>query len=64
MQFFGRLQIEREEKTKAEIQKRISKLQDDLTQINERLSAKLATRQEFDQTIQETESAYMKVRHS
>ncbi len=35
---------------------------DRLSKINESLSRKLAARNEFDNTIQETEAAYMKVR--
>lgn len=37
---------------------------DRLSTINESLSRKLAARNEFDNTIQETEAAYMKVRPS
>ena len=40
----------------------LSRLTDRLSKINESLSRKLAARNEFDNTIQETEAAYMKVR--
>ena len=43
-------------------QQDLSRLTDRLSKINESLSRKLAARNEFDNTIQETEAAYMKVR--
>ena len=39
----------------------LSRLTERLSVINEELQRKMAARNEFDQTIQETEAAYMKV---
>mmetsp|Transcript_20473 Transcript_20473/g.42799 ORF Transcript_20473/g.42799 Transcript_20473/m.42799 type:complete len:112 (-) Transcript_20473:173-508(-) len=57
-------QILQQEEEKAKIQKELSRLTDRLSKINESLSRKLAARNEFDNTIQETEAAYMKILES
>lgn len=54
-------QIQQEEAEKEKIQHDISLLSEKLSKVNESLSKKLATRNEFDRTISETEAAYMKV---
>lgn len=54
--------ILRDEEEKAAIQKQLTVLTERLSRINEDLARKLQARNEFDQTIQETEGAYMKVR--
>ena len=51
-----------EEEEKRKIQNDIRILTERLAKINESLSKKMASRNEFDRTIAETESAYMKVR--
>jgi Sjoegren syndrome nuclear autoantigen 1 len=50
-----------EEKKKADIQRKLEKLTDQLQRVNESLAQKTAARNEYDVTIQETEAAYMKV---
>ena len=57
-------QILREEEEKAKIQKELSRLTERLSKINESLQRKMQARAEFDQTIQETEAAYMKILES
>ncbi len=52
-----------EEEEKRKIQNDIRILTERLARINESLSKKMASRNEFDKTIAETEAAYMKVRH-
>ena len=42
----------------------ISRLTEKLSRINEDLQRKMGARNEFDQTIQETEAAYMKILES
>ena len=42
----------------------MSRLTERLSRINEDLQRKMAARNEFDQTIQETEAAYYKVRET
>jgi hypothetical protein len=54
--------ILRDEEDKAKIQKELTILTERLSRINEDLARKMQARNEFDQTIQETEAAYMKVR--
>jgi Sjoegren syndrome nuclear autoantigen 1 len=51
--------IEEEEKHK--LQNDIRVLSEKLAKINESLAKKISARNEFDKTIAETESAYMKV---
>ena len=54
-------QILDEEEEKKKIQNDIRILTEKLSKVNESLSKKMASRNEFDRTIAETESAYMKV---
>lgn len=55
-------QILDEEEEKKKIQNDIKILTERLAKINESLSKKIASRNEFDRTIAETEAAYMKVK--
>ena len=57
-------QILKDEEEKAKIQKDLSILTDRLSKINESLQRKSQARQEYDNTIQETEAAYMKILES
>ena len=50
-----------EEDEKQKIQSDIRILTEKLTKVNESLAKKIATRNEYDKTIAETEAAYMKV---
>ena len=50
-----------EEEEKQKIQNDIRVLTERLAKVNESLSKKIASRNEFDKTIAETEGAYMKV---
>ena len=54
-------QILEEEEEKRKVQNDIRILTERLAKINESLSKKMASRNEFDRTIAETEAAYMKV---
>ena len=54
-------QILEEEDEKRKLQNDISILTERLCKVNESLSKKTASRNEFDKTIAETEAAYMKV---
>lgn len=54
-------QILEEEEEKRKIQNDIRILTEKLSKINESLSKKVSSRNEFDKTIAETEAAYMKV---
>ncbi len=54
-------QILEEEEEKRKIQNDIRILTERLSKVNESLSKKMASRNEFDRTIAETEAAYMKV---
>lgn len=54
----------RDEEEKAKIQKELSTLTERLSRLNEDLARKMQARVEFDQTIQETEAAYMKILES
>jgi Sjoegren syndrome nuclear autoantigen 1 len=56
--------ILRDEEDKAKIQKELTSLTEKLSRINEDLARKMQARNEFDQTIQETEAAYMKILES
>lgn len=57
-------QIIKEEEDKTKIQKDIAVLTERLTIINESLARKSQARSEYDRTLQETESAYMKILES
>ena len=57
-------QILKDEEEKAKIQRDLSSLTDRLSHINEGLARKIQARNEYDRTIQETESAYMKILES
>ncbi|TGZ60828.1 hypothetical protein CRM22_008321 [Opisthorchis felineus] len=57
-------QIQRDETERARLQREISVLTDRLTNVNESLQKKLATRSEYDHTIAESETAYMKILES
>ena len=54
-------QIINEEEEKSKIQNDIRILSERLAKINESLAKKIASRNEYDKTIAETEAAYMKV---
>lgn len=54
-------QILNEEEEKEKIQNDIRILSERLAKINESLAKKIASRNEYDKTIAETEAAYMKV---
>ncbi|KER30249.1 hypothetical protein T265_13215, partial [Opisthorchis viverrini] len=53
-------QIQQDETERARLQREINVLNDRLTNVNESLQKKLATRSEYDRTIAESETAYMK----
>ena len=57
-------QIIKEEEDKTKIQKDIAVLTERLTIINESLARKNQARSEYDRTLLETESAYMKILES
>jgi hypothetical protein len=54
--------ILRDEEEKAKCQRDLTAITERLGKLNEGLARKMQARLEFDQTIQETEAAYMKVR--
>nr|CAH8838062.1 unnamed protein product [Trichobilharzia regenti] len=54
-------QIQQDETERAKLQREINVLNDKLNRVNEALQKKLATRNEYDRTIAESEAAYMKV---
>merc|ERR1711871_790153 len=54
-------EIAREEDDKNKIQNDLKILTERLSRINDSLARKVAARNEYDQTIQETEAAYLKV---
>ena len=54
----------RDEEEKAKIQRDLAKMTERLAKLNEELARKMQARVEFDQTIQETEAAYMKILES
>ena len=58
------LQILKEERQKAEIQRKLHELTEQLHRTNESLAKKTGARNEYDTTIQETEAAYMKILES
>ncbi|XP_044295687.1 Sjoegren syndrome nuclear autoantigen 1, partial [Varanus komodoensis] len=57
-------QIRLEEEEKNKLQNDIRILTERLARINENLARKMASRNEFDKTIAETEAAYMKILES
>ncbi|XP_061165139.1 microtubule nucleation factor SSNA1-like [Saccostrea cucullata] len=57
-------QILQEEEEKQKLQNDIRILTERLAKVNESLSKKMASRNDFDKTIAETESAYMKILES
>ncbi|XP_060107485.1 microtubule nucleation factor SSNA1 [Heteronotia binoei] len=57
-------QIKLEEEEKVKLQNEIRLLTEKLARINENLARKMASRNEFDKTIAETEAAYMKILES
>ncbi|XP_048368061.1 Sjoegren syndrome nuclear autoantigen 1 [Sphaerodactylus townsendi] len=57
-------QIRLEEEEKVKLQNEIRLLTEKLARINENLARKMASRNEFDKTIAETEAAYMKILES
>ncbi|XP_062815548.1 microtubule nucleation factor SSNA1 [Anolis carolinensis] len=57
-------QICMEEEEKVKLQGEIRTLTERLARVNENLARKMASRNEFDKTIAETEAAYMKILES
>ncbi|XP_066466868.1 microtubule nucleation factor SSNA1 [Tiliqua scincoides] len=57
-------QIRQEEEEKTKLQNDIRILTEKLARVNETLARKMASRNEFDKTIAETEAAYMKILES
>ncbi|XP_075246557.1 LOW QUALITY PROTEIN: microtubule nucleation factor SSNA1-like [Convolutriloba macropyga] len=57
-------QILVEEEEKSKLQNDIRLLSEKLAKLNEGLAKKIAARNEFDRTIQETEAAYIKILES
>lgn len=55
-------QIQQEEEEKQRLQNEVRQLTEKLARVNENLARKIASRNEFDRTIAETEAAYLKVR--
>ncbi|GAA37320.2 sjoegren syndrome nuclear autoantigen 1 homolog [Clonorchis sinensis] len=53
-------QIQQDETERARLQREINVLSERLTNVNESLQKKLETRSEYDRTIAESETAYMK----
>ena len=56
--------ILRDEEEKAKCQRDLTTITERLSKLNEGLARKMQARLEFDQTIQETEAAYMKILES
>lgn len=54
-------QIQQEEEEKQRLQSEVRQLTERLARVNENLARKIASRNEFDRTIAETEAAYLKV---
>lgn len=54
-------QIQQEEDEKQRLQNEVRQLTEKLARVNENLARKIASRNEFDRTIAETEAAYLKV---
>lgn len=57
-------QIQDEENEKAKIQQELAALTQRLARINESLTKKVDTKNEYDKVIQETEAAYLKILES
>jgi Sjoegren syndrome nuclear autoantigen 1 len=57
-------QVLREEEEKAKIQNDLTVLTKRLAQINDAIARKVASRNDYDKTIQETEAAYLKILES
>lgn len=57
-------QIQQEEDEKQRLQNEVRQLTEKLARVNENLARKIASRNEFDQTIAETEAAYLKILES
>ncbi|XP_036272866.1 Sjoegren syndrome nuclear autoantigen 1 isoform X1 [Pipistrellus kuhlii] len=55
-------QIQQEEEEKQRLQNEVRQLTEKLARVNENLARKIASRNEFDRTIAETEAAYLKDR--
>ncbi|XP_017875589.2 Sjoegren syndrome nuclear autoantigen 1 homolog, partial [Ceratina calcarata] len=54
-------QIESQEEEKNYLQREIEKLSHKLTRVNDSLTKRIAVRNEYDRTITDTETAYVKV---
>lgn len=54
-------QIESQEEEKTRLQQEIEKMSYKLTRVNDSLAKKITVRNEYDRTIAETETAYVKV---
>ncbi|XP_004593481.1 microtubule nucleation factor SSNA1 [Ochotona princeps] len=57
-------QIQQEEEEKQRLQVEVRQLTERLARVNENLACKIASRNEFDRTIAETEAAYLKILES
>uniref|UniRef100_A0A673VLA0 SS nuclear autoantigen 1 n=1 Tax=Suricata suricatta TaxID=37032 RepID=A0A673VLA0_SURSU len=57
-------QIQQEEDEKQRLQSEVRQLTEKLARVNENLARKIASRNEFDRTIAETEAAYLKILES
>ncbi|XP_015178552.1 PREDICTED: Sjoegren syndrome nuclear autoantigen 1 homolog isoform X1 [Polistes dominula] len=57
-------QIESQEEEKNNLQREIEKMSHKLTRLNDSLAKRVAVRNEYDRTIAETETAYMKILES
>ncbi|XP_035742985.1 Sjoegren syndrome nuclear autoantigen 1 homolog isoform X1 [Vespa mandarinia] len=57
-------QIEAQEEEKNNLQREIEKMSHKLTRLNDSLAKRVAVRNEYDRTIADTETAYMKILES
>lgn len=57
-------QIESQEEEKNNLQREIEKMSYKLTRLNDSLAKRIAVRNEYDRTIADTETAYMKILES
>merc|ERR1712204_97322 len=57
-------EIVSEEREKGRVQKQLAELTEQLQRLNDSISRKSQSRNDYDKTIQETESAYMKILES
>lgn len=57
-------QIESQEEEKNNLQKEIERMSCKLTRLNDSLAKRIAVRNEYDKTIADTETAYMKILES